>query len=82
MLCSLVIPQQANGSFLSEVYEEYPAGYKSYSCKNPHEVAVEYGDPDEPMAGYQQITQQLAEAQRALKTELLAALNATSGDAA
>lgn len=47
-----------------------------------HEVVVEYGDPNEPMAEYQQITQQLAEAQRALKTELLAALNATSADAA
>ncbi|BEG76047.1 hypothetical protein HBIAX_03120 [Achromobacter xylosoxidans] len=35
------------------------------------------------MAEYQQITQQLAEAQRALKTELLTALNAAaSGDAA
>lgn len=54
----------------------------SYSCKNLHEVVVEYGDPDELMAEYQQITQQLAEAQRALKTELLTALNAASGDAA
>ena len=34
------------------------------------------------MAEYQQITQQLTEAQRALNAELLAALNTTSGDAA
>ena len=79
---SLVIPQQASDSYVSEVREEYLAGYKSYSCQNPHEVAVEYGYPDELMAEYQQITQQLTEAQRALNAELLAALNTTSGDAA
>ena len=79
---SLVIPQQASDSYVSEVREEYLAGYKSYSCKNPHEVAVEYGYPDELMAEYQQITQQLTEAQRALNAELLAALNTNSGDAA
>lgn len=74
--------QQANDSYVSEVCEEYPAGYKGYSCKNPHVGAVEYGYPDELMAEYQHITQQLAEAQRALDAELLAALNAASGDAA
>ncbi|CAB3723419.1 MULTISPECIES: hypothetical protein [Achromobacter] len=82
MQCSLVIPRQANGSYLSELCEEYPAAYKSYSCENAHEVAVEYGGLDELMAEYQLITQQLDEAQRALKPELLTALNATSGDAA
>ncbi|WP_217485669.1 hypothetical protein, partial [Achromobacter dolens] len=46
------------------------------------EVAVEYGDPNEPMAEYQQTTQRLAETRRTLKTELLAALNAPGGDAA
>ncbi|ACO80290.1 DNA methylase [Azotobacter vinelandii CA] len=51
-------------------------------CKNPHEVAVELGDPDELMAEYQEITRQLQAAQQALKTELLAALKATSGEAA
>lgn len=50
--------------------------------QDPHEVAVEYGGLDELMAEYQLITQQLDEAQRALKPELLTALNATSGDAA
>lgn len=50
-------------------------------CKNPHEVAVELGDPDELMAEYQDITRQLQAAQQALKTELLAALKATSGEA-
>ena len=50
--------------------------------QDPHEVAVEYGDPNEPMAEYQQITRRLAETRRTLKTELLAALNAPGGDAA
>lgn len=50
-------------------------------CKNPHEVAVEFGDPDELMAEYQAITRQLQVAQQALKTELLAALKATSREA-
>ncbi len=49
-------------------------------CKNPHEVAVELGDPDELMAEYQDISRQLQVAQQALKTELLAALKATSGE--
>jgi type I restriction enzyme M protein len=58
-------------------------GARNYNldCKNPHEVAVELGDPDELMAEYQDITRQLQAAQQALKTELLAALKATSGGA-
>jgi type I restriction enzyme M protein len=44
-------------------------------------VAVELGNPDELMAEYQDITRQLQAAQQALKTELLAALKATSGEA-
>ncbi len=43
-------------------------------CKNPHEEHVELGDPDELMAEYQDITRELAQAQQALKDELLAAL--------
>lgn len=51
-------------------------------CKNPHEVAVELGDPDELMAEYQDVTRQLQVAQQALKTALLAALKATDGGTA
>ncbi|HEX2950741.1 MAG TPA: class I SAM-dependent DNA methyltransferase, partial [Armatimonadota bacterium] len=43
-------------------------------CKNPHEDVVELGDPEVLMAEYQQLAQQLAAAQAALKQELLAAL--------
>src|SRR5690606_8308988 len=49
--------------------------------KNPHEVAVELGDPAELLAEYHDITRQLQAAQQALKTKLLAALKATSGEA-
>lgn len=48
-------------------------------CKNPHEVAVELGDPDELMAEYQDISRQLQGPQRAQKTGLPTALKATSG---
>lgn len=51
------------------------------NCKKPYEVAVELGVSDQLMAEYQQITKQLADAQHALKTELLAALKSTSGGA-
>lgn len=51
-------------------------------CKNPHQVTVELGDPDTLMAEYQEITRQLQAAQQALKTELLTALKATSGEQA
>lgn len=47
-------------------------------CKNPHQETVELGDPDELMTEYQTTSQQLKAAQYALKTELLAALRATS----
>ncbi len=43
-------------------------------CKNPHAVEVNHRDPAELMAEYQEITHQLAEAQRALKSELMLAL--------
>ena len=49
-------------------------------CKNPHEAVVDLGDPGELMAEYREITHQLQAAQQALKTELLAALKATSGE--
>lgn len=48
-------------------------------CKNPHEVAVEHGDPDELMVEFLDITRQLQVAQQALKTELLTALKSTDG---
>ncbi len=43
-------------------------------CKNPHAVEVTHRDPAELMAEYHEISRQLAEAQQALKTELLTAL--------
>lgn len=43
-------------------------------CKNPHAVKVNHRDPADLMAEYQEISRQLAEAQRALKTELMLAL--------
>jgi type I restriction enzyme M protein len=43
-------------------------------CKNPHAVEVNHRDPAELMAEYQEISRQLAEAQRALKSELMLAL--------
>ena len=43
-------------------------------CKNPHAVEVSHRDPAELMAEYQEISRQLAEAQSALKNELMLAL--------
>ena len=43
-------------------------------CKNPHEVAVDHGDPEALMQEYQVIAHQLETAQQALKAELLACL--------
>jgi type I restriction enzyme M protein len=40
-------------------------------CKNPYKVAVNHRDPEELMAEYQQIVQQLEAAQQALKSELM-----------
>ncbi len=42
--------------------------------KNPHEVAVDYGDPDKLMAEYQQISKDLKSIQDELKNELIKAL--------
>ncbi|GAB1575922.1 N-6 DNA methylase [Bordetella petrii] len=61
--------------------KELAARNYNLDCKNPHQVAVEFGDPDELMAEYQDITRQLQAAQQALKAELLAALKTTSGGA-
>ena len=47
-------------------------------CKNPHAVEVTHRDPAELMAEYQEISRQLAEAQQALKNELLAALRGSA----
>ena len=43
-------------------------------CKNPHAVEVNHRDPAELMVEYQEISRQLAEAQSALKSELMLAL--------
>ena len=42
--------------------------------KNPHEVAVNHGDPEELMAEYLEVAGQMAAAQEALKLELMKAL--------
>jgi len=43
-------------------------------CKNPHEVEVNHGDPEDLMQEYLEIVRQLEEAQEALKRELIDAL--------
>ena len=43
-------------------------------CKNPHEIEVNHGDPEELMAEYQEIKHQLEAAQNALKAELMSCL--------
>ena len=43
-------------------------------CKNPHEVAIDHGDPEELLAEYEEIVRRLEAAQNALKQELVAAL--------
>lgn len=45
-------------------------------CKNPHMVTIDHGDPEELMAQYLEISEQLKKAQDALKTELMSALGA------
>lgn len=46
----------------------------SLDCKPPYEEMVEHCSPEELMVEYQQLTEQIATAQQALKSELLAAL--------
>ena len=49
-------------------------------CKNPYEETVDLGDPEELMAEYAEITQQMQAAQAALKQELMSALESTNPD--
>lgn len=44
-------------------------------CKNPHQIEVNHRAPEELMAEYQEIVQQLEAAQQALKTELITCLS-------
>ncbi|MGQ4647206.1 N-6 DNA methylase [Lyngbya aestuarii] len=43
-------------------------------CKNPYSVEINHGEPDELMAEYEQLSQDLAAVQEALKAELMLAL--------
>lgn len=54
--------------------EELAKRNYNLDCKNPHQVAVEHGDPDTLMAEYQALAAQLTAAQQALKAELMSAL--------
>ncbi|MDV6343513.1 class I SAM-dependent DNA methyltransferase [Nitrosomonas sp. Is37] len=58
---------------------EIAARNYNLDCKNPHEVAIDHGDPEELMQEYQQIVQQLEAAQAALKQELIKALGESRG---
>ena len=46
----------------------------NFDCKNPHEVEVKHGNPDELMWEYQDIIRQVETARNALKNELMQAL--------
>ena len=54
--------------------DEIAARNYNLDCKNPHEVMVNHGEPDELMAEYLEIAQQMKSAQDALKQELVKAL--------
>lgn len=54
--------------------EELAARNYNLDCKNPHEIAVDHGDPKELMAEYQELAKQLRLVQDALKAELMEAL--------
>ena len=60
--------------------EEIAARNYNLDCKNPHEVEVNHGDPDELMQEYLDISQQVKNAQNALKQELMQALQQTRGN--
>jgi type I restriction enzyme M protein len=49
---------------------------KNYNldCKNPHEVVIDHGDPEELMTEFLELSEQVAALQAALKAELVAAL--------
>ncbi|MBD2188324.1 type I restriction-modification system subunit M [Pseudanabaena mucicola] len=54
---------------------EIAARNYNLDCKNPHEVMVNHGEPDELMAEYLEIANQMQAAQDALKRELVNALH-------
>ncbi|SDY48533.1 class I SAM-dependent DNA methyltransferase [Nitrosomonas sp. Nm33] len=58
---------------------EIAARNYNLDCKNPHEVEIDHGDPEELMQEYQQIVQQLEAAQAALRQELIKALGESRG---
>lgn len=60
--------------------EEIAARNYNLDCKNPHEVEVDHGDPDELMQEYLDIWHQMKDAQNALKQELIQALQQTGGN--
>ncbi len=60
--------------------QEIAARNYNLDCKNPHEVELNHGDPDELMQEYLDISQQMKDAQNALKLELMQALQQTKGN--
>lgn len=59
--------------------DEITARNYNLDCKNPRQVEIDHGDPEELMQEYQQIVQQLEAAQSALKQELIKALEESKG---
>ncbi|WP_244505699.1 hypothetical protein [Nitrosomonas communis] len=59
--------------------EEIATRTYNLDCKNPHEVEIDHGDPEELMQEYQQIVQQLEAAQAVLKQELIKVLGESKG---
>lgn len=55
-------------------FEQLAERNYNLDCKNPHQVEINHGDPDELMREYQAIVRQLETAQQALKAELMQAL--------
>jgi type I restriction enzyme M protein len=47
--------------------------------RNPHEITVEHGDPEQLMIEYQRIVEKLKSVQNSLKSELMSALASRSG---
>jgi type I restriction enzyme M protein len=60
--------------------QEIAARNYNVDYKNPHEVEVDHGEPDELMQEYLDISQQMKDAQNALKQELMQALQQTRGN--
>ena len=59
--------------------QEIAARNYNLDCKNPHEVKINHGDPEELMAAYLEVAQQMQAAQDALKQELVNALQQGRG---